>query len=228
MSRVVTWQEAEALLGPAALGPEAVAHVFGPDAVPREIPPLPFSHAELEDARTAGEMLVLRTDRLAPGVPLTILALIERVPQAFDPRRLRQVGYQLKEEWGIALEPLAATETCTPGWSLTAKAVLPESCNRSFEEQTEVLARYARSRNLAPDRVGRRTAVEAVYDTVLHFAAGRGRLLERTWDWTRSRTLDGGLLNVGGFGPQGLQILSYSPGIRHGALGVCPTRGAAR
>jgi len=69
----------------------------------------------------------------------------------------------------------------------------------------------------------RRRAVEAVYDTVLSFAARGQRRLVKTWDWTSSVTLDGGIVNVGGFGERGLQILAFSPAVRHGALGVCPT-----
>jgi len=224
MPAPTAWHEAQKILGAAALGADDIATVFGPAAVP-EVPPIPFTPEALRAARAAGEMLVLRSDRLAADTPLTILAMIERMPQAFDARVLRTVGYQLKEEWGIALEPRAGTDTCRPAWALVATAVLPGSCNRSFDEQTAALQRHASERGLPVRDLRRRTAVEAVYDTVLHFAANRGRLLERTWDWTSSSTLDGGLLNIGGFGPEGMQILSYSSGIRHGALGVCPTRG---
>jgi hypothetical protein len=65
--------------------------------------------------------------------------------------------------------------------------------------------------------------VEGVYDTLLCFLARKVRLLEHSWDWSRSATLDGGYLNVGGFGATGMQILSFSRAIRHGRLGVCPT-----
>lgn len=222
MSGTTAWREAQRILGPAAHGPDDVATVFGAVALP-EVPPIPFTPATLEAARAAGEMLVLRADRLAPDTPLTILAMIERFPDAFDARVLRAVGYQLKEEWGITLEPRAGSDTCTAGWALVGGAVLPQSCNRSYDEQTAILQRHAADRGLPAHTVRRRTAVETVYDTVLHFGARQARLLERTWDWTSSPTLDGGLLNIGGFGPEGMQIFSYSSGVRHGTLGVCPT-----
>lgn len=222
MSATTAWHEAQSILGAAALGPDEIAAAFGTQAVP-SVPPIPFSSADLDSARANGQMLVLRTDRLAADSPLTILALIERFPEAFDQRALRSAGYLLKDEWGIALEPGAAIDTCRVQWALVATAVLPGSCNRPYEEQQSILAHYANDRGLPPRRWRRRTAVEAVHDTVLYFAAGRGRLLERTWDWTRSPTLDDGYLNVGGFASGGMQILCYSPGIRHGALGVCPT-----
>ncbi|MCK6556109.1 hypothetical protein L6Q96_16250 [Candidatus Binatia bacterium] len=222
MSVTTAWHEAQGIMGPGALGPDEVAAAFGASAVPL-LPPIPFSAAELRAGRAAGEMLVLRTDRLAADKPLTILAMIDRVPDAFDARALRTTGYLLKDEWGIALEPLAATDTCRAAWALVATDVLPASCNRPFDEQAAALARYTSERGLPANALRRRTAVEAVYDTVLHFAAGRGRLLERTWDWTSSMTVDEGFLNIGGFGPTGMQIVGYSPGIRHGALGLCPT-----
>jgi hypothetical protein len=118
------------------------------------------------------------------------------------------------------LEPLAATDTCTFGWALVRKEILDETRNLAYDEQDEVVTRHRVD-------VRRRTAVEAVYDTLLHFGARHARLLETTWDWTKSRTVDGGYLNVGGFGSTGLQILSFSRAVRHAALGVCPTRQSA-
>ena len=222
MPATTAWHEAQSILGPAALGPDEIAAAFGPSAVPFT-PPIPFTPADLRAAQAAGYMLVLRSDRVASNTPLTLLAMIERVPQAFDPRALRAAGYLLMDERGIGLEPRAGTETCRPAWALVATAVLPDSRNRSFDEQAAVIDGHANDAPVPSGRWRRRTAVEAVYDTVLYFAAGHGRLLERTWDWTSSATIDDGFLNVGGFGRDGMQILSYSPGIRHGALGVCPT-----
>jgi hypothetical protein len=220
MADSVSLADARAILSDDLLGPEEIRRAFGEPMPPT--PPIPFSRNVLERAPAEGEMLVLRLDRFAAEAPLTPLALIERVPRAFDQARLRQMGYQLKEEWGITLEPLARTATCMTGWALVRKVILAESRNLSFEEQEEVLRACADARGLrAPVR--RRTGVEAMYDTILAYEARGERLLERSWDWCSTRTLDGGFLNVGGFGAAGLQILSYSPGVRHGALGVCPT-----
>jgi hypothetical protein len=44
------------------------------------------------------------------------------------------------------------------------------------------------------------------------------------WDWSSSRTIDGGFLNLGRFNDAGMQVFSYSRAVRHGQLGVCPTR----
>jgi hypothetical protein len=211
--------EARTILGDDVLGPEEVAQAFG-DAPTELGMTVPFTRAALIAARQWGAMLVLRAARDDQGKALTILHLLDRCPHAFDAKLLRKAGYQLKDEWGIALEPLAASDTCDPGWALVRKEVLEDSCNLSYDQQETALQRFAESLG-APAR--RRTAVEGVYDTLLCFLARGIRLLERSWDWSDSATLDGGFLNVGGFGPAGMQILSFSRAIRHGRLGVCPT-----
>ncbi len=223
MSAVDSVGDARAVLGDDVLGPEEAEAALG--AVPAELlqPAIPFTRAELVAARTAGEMLVLRVTRLRDGTPVTLLHLVERFPEAFDQRLLRQMGYQLKDDWGIAREPLAATDTCASGWALVRKDILDRSRNLAYEAQDAALADYAKTIGVAPAVLRRRSGVEAVYDTLLYFATRNVRLLANAWDWSSSRTLDGGYLNVGGFGAGGMQILSFSRAVRHGGLGICPT-----
>jgi hypothetical protein len=213
MPAVLKVSDARALLGHDVLGAEEVAAVFGARV---EAPPLPFTAEELTAAQSAGEMLVLRLAKDG-STPLTLQRMMQHLPRSFDERYLRKMGYQLRDDWGIELEPLSTTDTCAFGWALVRKEILPETRNLAYDEQDEVVTRNRVD-------VRRRTAVEAVYDTLLYFGAHHVRLLDKTWDWTQSRTVDGGYLNVGGFGPAGLQILSFSRAVRHGALGVCPTR----
>lgn len=211
---------AEELFGDAFFGAAAIEQAFGA-SIPEPLPPIPFSADVLQEAAAQGWMLVYRTPTLA-GVPFTIAAASERFPELFDARFLRQVGYQLKDEWGILLEPLAHTETPRAGWALVTKRVLPATRNRSYHEQTQILERWSEPWRKQGLVASRRLAVEAVYDCILAFRSRGERLLEREWDWSASSTLDGGYLNVGGFTPQGLQIFSYSAAVRHGALGICP------
>jgi hypothetical protein len=218
---VLSLSDARAVLGSDVLGPEEVDNVFGARASANLSPPIPFSRDHLAAARSHGAMLVLRTTRAGGGTPLTILHMLQQFPQAFDPKLLHQTGYQLRDEWGIALEPLAAVDTCSAGWALVWKDVLQESCNLAYDEHEVIIRNYAGALGTAELR--RRTAVEAVYDTLLYHAARKTRLLQRRWDWSSSPTLDGGYLNIGGFGPQGMEILSFSRAVRHGQLGVCPT-----
>ncbi len=205
--------EARAILGDDVLGADETASVF---RVAINAPPIPFTTDQLKSANPSGEILVLRLAQDGEG-PLTLLRMIQLFPESFDKRLLRQMGYQLKDDWGIELEPLAATATCTSGWALVRKDILADTRNLTYDEQEPALLRYAPS-------CRRRSAIEVVYDTLLYYEARRVRLLEKAWDWSSSATVDGGYLNVGGFGPTGLQILSFSGAVRHGALGVCPTR----
>ncbi|MFI5398108.1 MAG: hypothetical protein ACHQ9S_21435 [Candidatus Binatia bacterium] len=217
----ISVNQARAVLGDDVLGPEEVVNVFGPVSAPELRAELPFTSDALATARKGGMMLVLRLAQAEDREPLTIVKMLQRFPQAFDAKLAREMGYQLRDEWGIALEPLAAKETCTAGWALVRKAVLEDSCNLSYDEQDAAIRRYAAIVGDAALR--RRTAVEAVYDTLLYFEARKTRLLERSWDWSSSATLDGGYLNVGGFAAAGMQVLSFSRAVRHGQLGVCPT-----
>lgn len=214
----VSIQEARSILGSDFFGADEAQTVFGAlRAAPTAIP---FSHEELTAAARRGEMLVFRSAGLQDDSVLTILHIIDRFPAAFDPAFLEKVGYQLKDEWGIRLEPLAAVEACTDGWALVHKSPLVDSRNRAYDEQELVLQRHS----AAGAAYRRRTAIEVVYDTVLYWKMRGTPLLIDAWDWTSSQTIDGGYLNVGGFGDKGMQLLSYSRAVRHGGLGICPTR----
>ncbi len=215
--------EARSILGDDVLAAEDVAHAFGAPSAADGKTEIPFDRDALVAARQHGAMLVLRTNRAGDRRPLTILNMIERYPHAFDAKLLRQAGYQLKDEWGIALEPLAGADTCTAGWALVCKEVLEETCNLAYEEQEPALARFAGVIGAPHRGVRRRTAVEVVYDILLYSRARRIHLLQQSWDWSSSATLDRGYLNVGGFAATGMQILSFSRAVRHGRLGICPT-----
>lgn len=214
-------QDARALLGDDVLGPDDVATAFGVPPRPADIP---FGRDDLASAVTHGEMLVFRVAQVENGSPLTLLRMIERFPEAFDQKLTRQMGYQLKDDWGITSEPLAATIACTPGWALVRKEVLDASRNRTYDQQEGILRGYGEQRGAPAGTVRRRSAVEAVYDALLYFVVRKVRLLAQSWDWSGSQTIDGGYLNIGGFGNNGMQILSFSRAVRHGGLGVCPTR----
>ena len=224
----VSIARARELLGSDFLSLEDVTRVLGvsPDTLRPEIQKaaaeVPFSPSELEQARADGQLLVFRLDRDTSG-PLTIQRLIETFPQSFETRLLTKVGYALRDEWGITLEPLAKSETCAAGWYLARKAPLAASCNLSYYEQDEPLAHFATESPGAR----RRTAIEATYDLVLVHAAHGTRLLADHFDWTSSRTVDAGYLYVGGFGEAGLSLVGFSAAVRHATLGVCPTRGVA-
>jgi hypothetical protein len=224
MTQRVTLEEARSLLGKDVYGPEEVAAAFGTLQLAAGDLPIPYGQVDIEAAKKAGEMLVLRISQAADGQPITIVKMIEKFANAFDQDLLTKAGYQLKSDWGIELEPLARDKTCTFGWALVRKEILDDTRNLSYDLQEPRLREYAAAMQCPSNTVRRRTATEAVFDTVVAFAARGTRLLEKTWDWTSSETVDLGYLNVGGFGSKGMQILSFSGAVRHGALGICPAR----
>ncbi len=217
-------QKGREILGEDLLGLEEIAAVFGAveDIDPALAATVPFSVEELHSAKQAGELLVLRTQS-AGGEPLTLLRLIRQFPDAFNRSFLDKMGYQLKSEWGIAREPLAAVETPRPQWALVRKHLLEETRNLAYDEQESPLQVYGAQRG-APGRVRRRTAVEIAVDVIAYHRVRGVRLLHDSWDWSSSRTVDGGYLNLGHFDEQGMQVFAYSPGVRHSQLGVCPNR----
>lgn len=222
MTATTDVQVAKGILADAMIGPDDLRAVFGPiDLVDQSrFVSVPFSVDELDQAKRAGDFLILRAPA-SDGRAITLLWLIERFPDDFDATALRQTGYLLRTEWGIALEPLAGTETCAPQWALVSREILEASRNQNRTEQVECLHRHAAQRQ-AEGRVRRRSAIEAAFDLIAVYRLRGERLLGHTWDWSSSRTIDGGYLNVGHFDEQGLQIFSFSEGIRHGELGVCP------
>jgi len=217
----LTIAQAKGILGDDFVGPEELQGVFGTTVA--SVADIPFTTDEVSAAKSRGELLLLRTGEIA-ATPLTISALAEKLPQVFNTKLLHASGYALKNDWGILLEPLSEEAVCTAGWALVSAEIVPETRNLSFDEQEEVLRRHITARGPQSSPWRRRSAVEAVYDTAVVFAARGRRLLERSWDWTTSPTEDGGLLQVGGFGKNGLEVLSYSRGNRHGALGACLTQ----
>ena len=133
---------------------------------------------------------------------------------------MKGVGYQLRDEWTLRDEPFAQSATCRLEWRLVQPTPLPATCNLTYAAQNEALERYASS----TDSVGhlvRRSAVEAVYDTVLLALANGTRTLERSWDWTSTVTSDGAYVAVGDFASEGMHVVGYSRAVRFGTLGSC-------
>jgi len=208
-------------LGGAVLGPREITAALGFDALavltPAEqaaVARLPFGAADLERARAAGEMLVLRLPRDPEG-PLTMLRLAARLRTGLDPAVHKGVGYLLRPEWTIDDQPFATEETCTAGWCLVG---LDETLNRAYADQDRVLG------PAPPDRPRRRSAAEIAFDTLLWERVHGERLLAATWDWSRSVSTDQGYAALGEFGPHGLRVIAYSRAVRFGTLGVCAQR----
>jgi hypothetical protein len=219
--------DAAAVLGDGVLGPEELATALGYDPLSvltseerAAVARIPFARRELEQARDDGALLVLRVPR-DTDQPLTMLALAERLQGGLDPKVHKGVGYSLRDEWTIDTQPFATNDVCAAGWWLVRRAPLPDTLNRGYRVQDDVLARLAATANGRPVR---RSAIEIAYDTLLWHRVRGERLLADAWDWSRSPSNDQGYAALGEFGTAGLGVIAYSRAVRFGTLGVCPQR----
>lgn len=199
---------ARRIFGGSMIGPEQVAQLLGEpcDAAG----PLALDASTAEQAAASGCACIWRPARTASGKPVTMALLHERTAAA------RGRGFRGDEPWWLE-QPSALEETPEAGWAIFHRVPIGSTLNRTFDAGSAELERFAGGR---PWR--RRRAVEIALDTLVAALAGQ-RLLESTWDWSASPSTDGGLLNLGGFGPEGLEVLAYSRAVKHGALGICPT-----
>lgn len=218
--------DATAALGSAVLGPAELQQALGYDPLAvltaderRAVGRVPFGAADLERAKQAGEVLVLRVPRHPDG-PLTMVALAERLG-GLDPKVHTGVGYSLRDEWTIDTQPFATEDVCAAGWWLVHRAPLASTCNRTYRAQDDALAALGPAANGRP---ARRSAVEIAFDTLLWFRVRGERLLADRWDWSRSPSNDQGFAALGEFGDKGLGVIAYSRAVRFGTLGVCAQR----
>lgn len=207
---MLSLDEARSLFGDDLLDADAISALLGTHAEAN--PEIPFPREIATAAKAAGCMLVLRPQSL-PGVgQVTLAGLAE-----FCAKRGGLTAFASDEPWfsdDAEVNAIAAE----PGWALVAKEPWRETLNLVYDRADAALRRRAGSE---PWR--RRRAAEVAFDT-LAYAAARGKhLLADRWDWSSTSSHDGGLVNVGAFGDKGLDVLSYSKAVKHGALGICPT-----
>jgi len=121
-------------------------------------------------------------------------------------------------------EEFATKDTPSLGWGLVMKKILEESRSKNWDQQQEVLKKWAEENGIDSTSIKRRTPVEIAYDTLLYYGANKESLLSDTWDWTGVQSSDGHSVYVGFFGSVGLVVYSGSRGGAYSSLGVCPSR----
>ena len=221
MSRPLSLHEARELFGADFFGPDVVARALGETPAPRdgasESTAPPFSRADAEAARKAGGFLIHRPATLAGGAALTLAVLHQRCNGSSAAAAMR---FRSDDPWFLG-QAFAESETPEAGWALAIKEPWRATLNQTYDRASEALADFPGGAAATPWR--RRRAVEIVLDCLVVAAVRGERLLSNAWDWSSSSAADGGLINVGGFGAGGLEVLSYSKAVKHGALGICPT-----
>lgn len=139
-------EEAERILGKDVFGPKDVESVFG---VKPEVPPIPFSRAELERAKALGQQLILFTDTMAieekggimrsakkTSAPLTLENFKKQMAKAHDDNPMLW-----SQDWYNS-EDFFRNEKPPRGWKLVSKDVVPNSTSKNYLQQTDVLVEY--------------------------------------------------------------------------------------
>lgn len=227
----VEFQEAKEIFGKDFLGPEAAEATFGVELAQDEleqIETIPFTREELEQAKQLGMMLVLRVPRIGKEKTAKPFS-INTVRQAFkagdklgDPKKKKsRVFYD--QDW-YDKESFATQLTPSLGWGLVMKEVLQESRSKNWDEQEEVLKKWAKDNKIDASKVRRRTPVEIVYDTLLYYGTNKESLLETSWDWSGVQSSVGYFVHVGSFDSDGLRVGYGARGYSDSFLGVCPSR----
>ncbi len=136
-------KEAVEILGQEnVFGPSAVENTFGTKLETKDIPPILFSKAELERAKEQNQFLVLRIDKAPDGQPLTMKKMGEIMTPKFKKNKKGKVFFDT--DW-YKNEPFYTEETPVMRWSLVSKEVLPDSTNKNYVEQTEIIVDYLRN-----------------------------------------------------------------------------------
>ena len=230
----IEFDEARKIFGKDFLGPEAIQTTFGVELTAdelKEVEGIPFTREELEQAKQLGMMLVLRIPRLGEGKterPLTInfvRELFTKGDSLGDSKKKKQkVFYGKKGESWYDVEKFATQDTPKLGWGLVMKSVLPDSLSKNWDQQEEVLKKWAKDNSIDPSLVKRRTPVEIAYDTLIYYGENKESLLENRYDWTGVQSSGGLFVNVGGFVSGGLGVDGATGGSAGSILGVCPSR----
>jgi hypothetical protein len=235
MQPYVEFEEVQELFGIDFFGPETVAEIlggadlFGP-AVPRylyrQFLRVPFSRDELQRAKYLGMIIVLRISHDKYGNGLTIRYLRDLAARS---RAFRLVHAQVISAFGdiretpwYASEAFARNEVPRPGWSLVQIGAVPRSLGRTWKDQNDDLKRWTEGNAIRFDIARRRTAVEAVYDSLLYWQRNRQFKMDMVYDWTATTSSDGWLVFVGCHNSR-LWIDALLGDAQDPCVGVCPS-----
>ena len=216
-------------------GVEDVETLFGKGFIdPSKVPPIPYSIKDLhlsrkmERERGIQEMLVLFvTDK--DGTPLTgerMKSLIQHKYTELD------LGKFLYDQNWYNDEAFFKELGLTYCWKLITKQCIPESKDKTFDQQTKVIDEYAD--NLGIDRalITRPEPFQMLYAVALHLVAteamkgkGRGeRLLDDEYHRSEVASLNRHPVYVGGADATGAYVTVHSAGNTDCDLGVCCSR----
>jgi len=144
-------EQAQEIMKQDFMGPEQVKKAFGIEIPEEEIPPIPFSPEELEQAKELGQFLVLRYNKAPDGEPLTIKKMNEMLQDKFTEEDKGEILFNI--DW-YKNEDFFTKQTPHFSWSLVTKKVLGEgpegkdfqSTSKNYLEQTQILIDYLKNK----------------------------------------------------------------------------------
>jgi hypothetical protein len=260
----IEFQEAKELLGKNLIGPEEIEKTWGVRL--REVPDIPFSREELERAKKMRQMLVLRVDKTEDGKPMSLEAMNDILAKRWEKEKKGGL-LNTAERWRDKVTGEESFKKDTPrfGWALVSKNLLPDSTNKNYIEQTEIIIKALREQafkdmempeeyeeaikefeankgrltklmsgnwqkaaeelaELKITQLTRQSIQETIYDLALYYDKNGKRLLPNVYTWSNSRSTDGNLMPLGGFGAEGMGGGGWGPGDRYGHFGVLLSR----
>ncbi len=170
-------EQAEKIFGEDYLGPEMIKDVFGFELRPTEIPPIPYSQAELEKAKSLGHFLILRVPGHWSDKPFTMKGIKDTIQPQLNSKGKGKVYWD-----GISwCEGESFYNGAIPNkeWALVGKEPIPGSTNKNYLEQTAVIADYLK--NTVFDR---RSMPKEYQDAIDEFDKQRSdivRLMDDDW-----------------------------------------------
>lgn len=222
--------EVAGIMGENLYGPEEIKKAFGVELEDHEIPPLPFSHQELEHFKKE-YFLVLRTNRFGDGKPITIQELKKRYevdPNNSSVRIFRGQDWYDKPENS---DPFYTDQIPKVQWALVKKEILNNSNRKNYQAQEQLLEQYRQQEQtyLEPNhQIERMEAVDIAFDLTLAYLSRGQKFLPHRWNWSKTKltkgTYAGRFARLGRFDSEGFNIHANFPDISFDVnLGVCPS-----
>lgn len=234
-------ERAREILGPNFLGVEAIREMenrlkavgANVEFTLDNIPPFSYTEQDLQIAKQNGELLVLRAGqgKKANGSNFALNIINFRDLFKKDPNGVLDTPFYSfrndANDWYKNEDFAKKAVEIQLNWALVKKDPLEDSTSKTWNQQEDVLRAYGeelKQNGASNVDIRRRTAMEVAWDTMLYYTNTRQHLLKQAYDWTSSRTSDGGLVRVGGFGSGGLGVGRWNPEDSYSSIGVCPSR----
>lgn len=191
-TKTVDLIQARQILGKASvMGPEEIYKAFGVVLAPEQIPDIPFNLQDLKNAKRLNQFLVLRIDRRAKKIPLTIQNLHSSCQPTFTENKYGRILYSI--DW-YKNEEFYTTTVSRPGWYLVDRHPVKKSLdNKNFSDQTKLIVEYLTKEIFANDlpeifRSAIREFEQAVYEI--------DELMKTNWQATAKRFADLSINNL--------------------------------